>query len=53
MNLRNTKIGTRLGIGFSVLIALLILLAVFGIISMKSISSRLDAIVTQVTRRSG
>ncbi len=47
MNVRDMKIGARLGIGFGVLMALLAVLAVFGVSSMKSISGRLDGIVKE------
>ena len=47
MNLGNMKIGTKLGAGFGVLAALLAVLAIFGITTMKSISGRLDVIVNQ------
>ena len=44
MNIRDMKIGARLGAGFGVLTALLVLLAVFGISSMSSISTRIETI---------
>ena len=44
MNMRDMKIGARLGIGFGILTALLAVLTVYGIGSMKSISSRLESI---------
>jgi methyl-accepting chemotaxis protein len=47
MSMRDMKIGTRLGIGFGVLTALLAVLTVYGISSMRSISSRLDGIVKE------
>ncbi len=47
MSFRDMKIGTRLGIGFGVLMALLAVVAVFGVSSMKSISGRLDGIVKE------
>jgi methyl-accepting chemotaxis protein len=47
MSFRDMKIGAKLGIGFGVLMALLVVLAVFGVSSMKSISGRLDGIVKE------
>lgn len=47
MRLGDMKIGTRLGAGFGVLMALLVVVAIFGMISMKSISDRLDGIVKE------
>jgi methyl-accepting chemotaxis protein len=47
MRFRDMKIGARLGIGFGVLMTLLLVVAVFGVSSMKSISGRLDGIVKE------
>jgi methyl-accepting chemotaxis protein len=44
MNMRDMKIGTRLGIGFGILTALLAVLTVYGIGSMSSIGTRLERI---------
>jgi methyl-accepting chemotaxis protein len=45
MNLRDMKIGTRLGVGFGVIIVLLIVLAVIGVANLKRLSASLDLIV--------
>ena len=45
MNLKDMKIGTRLGLGFGVIIILLITLAVVGVMNLKNISTSLDRIV--------
>ena len=47
MKLRDMKIGLRLGIGFGVIIVLLLVIGIMGIVSMKSISDRMDRIVTE------
>ena len=47
MRFRDMKIGARLGIGFGVLMALLVVVAIFGIAGTKSISGRLDGIVKE------
>ncbi|MGD0229116.1 MAG: methyl-accepting chemotaxis protein [Syntrophorhabdales bacterium] len=47
MSFKDMKIGVRLGIGFGLCIALLAVVTILGISSMKSISSRLDDIVNQ------
>ncbi len=39
MSFKNMRIGSRLGIGFGVLMALLVVIAVCGMVSMKSIIS--------------
>ena len=44
MNMRDMKIGTRLGIGFGILTALLAVLTVYSIGSMSSIGTRLERI---------
>ncbi len=45
MNLRDMKIGTRLGLGFGVIVALMIALTVVGVTNLKNISTSLDRIV--------
>ena len=45
MSLRDMKIGTRLGLGFGVMIALLVALAFVGVANLKSISKGIDHIV--------
>jgi methyl-accepting chemotaxis protein len=47
MKLRDMKIGVRLGAGFGIIIILLLVIGIMGIISMKSISNRLDKIVNE------
>ena len=47
MNFRNCKIGARLGIGFGVMIVLLVVIATMGIISMKSMSDKLSTVVNE------
>jgi methyl-accepting chemotaxis protein len=47
VNFRNFRIGSRLGIGFGALIVLLVVIATVGIVSMKSVSGRLDTIVNE------
>ncbi len=51
MQFRNMKIGVKLGMGFGALMALLVVLAVLGTASMKSISARLDQVVSQGNAR--
>jgi methyl-accepting chemotaxis protein len=50
MNLRDMKIGTRLGFGFGLIIVLLITLAVIGLVNMKRLSTSLDLIVSASNR---
>ena len=45
MNVRNMKIGTRLGFGFGVLMVFLVVLAVAGTSGMKKVSGKLETIV--------
>jgi methyl-accepting chemotaxis protein len=45
MNLRDMKIGARLGLGFGVVMALLIAVTVVGLVNLRSISTSLDLIV--------
>ena len=47
MKLRDMKIGLRLGSGFGIIIVLLLVIGIMGITSMKSISDRMDRIVTE------
>ncbi|MDO8299980.1 MCP four helix bundle domain-containing protein, partial [Lacisediminimonas sp.] len=46
MNLSNMKVGTRLGLGFSLVLFFLVAVTVVGIMNMKQIQDRLDNVVT-------
>ena len=46
MNLANMKVGTRLGLGFALVLVLLIMVTVVGILRMAQIQNRLDHVVT-------
>ncbi len=45
MKLRDVRIGTRLGAGFGIVVALMVILTVVGLGSMRSVSDKLDRIV--------
>jgi methyl-accepting chemotaxis protein len=45
MNMRNAKIGTRLGVGFGIMVVLMAVLAIIGLSGMSNISDKLDRIV--------
>jgi len=45
MNLTNMKVGTRLGLGFALVLLLLVAVTVVGILRMAEIQSRLDRVV--------
>ncbi len=47
MNSGKLKIGTRMGIGLGLIMLLMIALIVLGILSMKNISDKMDAIIKQ------
>ena len=47
MNLSNYKIGTRLGIGFGLVLILLIFIASMGVSKMATLSADIDGMVTQ------
>ncbi|KIF80196.1 methyl-accepting chemotaxis protein [Noviherbaspirillum autotrophicum] len=51
MKINNLKIGRRLGLGFALILALMVLLAAVGAASMNSIQKRLDGIVEINIRR--
>ena len=46
MNLANMKVGTRLGLGFALVLVLLVMVTVIGILRMAQIQNRLDHVVT-------
>jgi methyl-accepting chemotaxis protein len=46
MNLANMKVGTRLGLGFALVLVLLVMVTVVGILRMAQIQNRLDHVVT-------
>ena len=46
MNLNNMKVGTRLALGFALVLVLLVAVAVVGILRMAQIQSRLDHVVS-------
>ena len=45
MNLANMKVGTRLGLGFALVLVLLVMVTVIGILRMAQIQNRLDHVV--------
>ncbi|MDM5178464.1 methyl-accepting chemotaxis protein [Massilia sp. DJPM01] len=45
MNLSNMKVGTRLGLGFALVLSFLVAVTIVGIISMAQIQARLDNVV--------
>jgi len=49
--LRNMKIGTRLGLGFGGIVALMVILAVMGISGMQTMKGKLDRIVNSNNER--
>jgi methyl-accepting chemotaxis protein len=53
MAMTNLKVGTRLSLGFGLVLALLVLVAGLGIFSMQGINARLDTIVNQNVAKSG
>ena len=46
MNLNNMKVGTRLALGFALILVLLVAVAVVGILRMAQIQDRLDHVVS-------
>ena len=50
-SLRNMKIGTRLGMGFGGIVALMVILAVMGISGMQTMKGKLDKIVNSNNER--
>jgi methyl-accepting chemotaxis protein len=46
MNLTNMKVGTRLGLGFALVLVLLVMVTVVGILRMAQIQDRLDHVVS-------
>jgi methyl-accepting chemotaxis protein len=46
MNLSNMKVGMRLGLGFALVLALMVILTVVGVVRMGQIQSRLDHVVS-------
>ena len=46
MNLNNMKVGTRLALGFALILLLLVAVAVVGILRMSQIQHRLDHVVS-------
>jgi methyl-accepting chemotaxis protein len=47
MGLKNMKVATRLGVGFGLLTAFLLLVSIFAISGMRSINTKLDGIVKE------
>ena len=47
MNFNHLKVSTRVGLGFSTVLALLLIVAWLGLSNMAKIQGRLDEIVTQ------
>jgi methyl-accepting chemotaxis protein len=45
MNLANMKVGTRLGLGFALVLVLLVMVTVIGVLRMAQIQNRLDHVV--------
>jgi methyl-accepting chemotaxis protein len=46
MNLSNMKVGVRLGLGFALVLALMVILTVVGVVRMAQIQNRLDHVVS-------
>jgi methyl-accepting chemotaxis protein len=46
MNLSNMKVGMRLGLGFALVLVLMVILTVVGVVRMAQIQNRLDHVVT-------
>ena len=46
MSMQNMKVGTRLGLGFGVVLTLLLLVAALGLLNMQAIYGKLDKIVS-------
>jgi methyl-accepting chemotaxis protein len=46
MNLSNMKVGVRLGLGFALVLVLMVILTVVGVVRMAQIQNRLDHVVT-------
>src|SRR5690606_40671593 len=46
MNLNNMKVGTRLALGFALILVLLVAVAVVGILRMAQIQDRLDHVIS-------
>ena len=46
MNLANMKVGARLGLGFALVLVLLVVVTVVGIVRMAQIQNRLDHVVS-------
>ena len=52
MAMTNMKVGTRLSLGFGVVLALLVMVAVLGIVNMQGINARLNSILHQSVAKS-
>jgi len=53
MRTQSMKVGTRLGLGFGVVLTLLLAVAILGVLNMQSIYARLDKIVNENVVKTG